>query len=33
VVILLYSDYSRRLINRLFERRKGTQHDTADTAT
>ena len=29
LVILLYSDYSRRLINRLFERRKGTQHDTA----
>ncbi len=36
LVILLYSDYSRRLINRLFERRKDTQHDTAtqsDTAT
>jgi galactofuranose transport system permease protein len=28
VVILLYSDYSRRLINRLFERR-GSKHDTA----
>jgi ribose/xylose/arabinose/galactoside ABC-type transport system permease subunit len=28
LVILLYSDYSRRLINRLFERR-GSQHDTA----
>lgn len=28
VVILLYSDYSRGLINRLFERR-GSQHDTA----
>jgi ribose/xylose/arabinose/galactoside ABC-type transport system permease subunit len=28
LVILLYSDYSRRLINRLFERR-GPQHDTA----
>jgi simple sugar transport system permease protein len=28
VVILLYSDYSRGLINRLFERR-GPQHDTA----
>ncbi len=28
VVILLYSDYSRRMINRLFERR-GPQHDTA----
>jgi ribose/xylose/arabinose/galactoside ABC-type transport system permease subunit len=28
VVIVLYSDYSRRLINRLFERR-GPQHDTA----
>jgi len=27
VVILLYSDYSRRLINRMFERRKGTQDD------
>ena len=36
LVILLYSDYSRRLINRLFERRKDTQHDTEtqlDTAT
>ncbi len=36
LVILLYSDYSRRLINRLFERRKGTHHDTAtqrDTAS
>jgi simple sugar transport system permease protein len=35
LVILLYSDYSRRLINRFFERRKDTQHDTAaqhDTA-
>jgi ribose/xylose/arabinose/galactoside ABC-type transport system permease subunit len=29
LVILLYSDYSRRLINRLFERRKGTQHNAA----
>ncbi len=28
VVILLYSDYSRRLMNRLFERR-GSKHDTA----
>jgi ribose/xylose/arabinose/galactoside ABC-type transport system permease subunit len=28
LVILLYSDYSRRLMNRLFERR-GSQHDTA----
>jgi galactofuranose transport system permease protein len=28
-VILLYSNYSRRLINRLFERR-GPQHDTAN---
>ena len=28
MVILLYSDYSRRLMNRLFERR-GAQHDTA----
>jgi len=28
VVILLYSDYSRRLVNRLFERR-GSKHDTA----
>jgi ribose/xylose/arabinose/galactoside ABC-type transport system permease subunit len=28
LVILLYSDYSRRLINRLFERR-GSQHDAA----
>ena len=28
VVILLYSDYSRRLVNRLFERR-GAKHDTA----
>jgi simple sugar transport system permease protein len=28
VVILLYSDYTRRLINRLFERR-GSKHDTA----
>lgn len=28
VVILLYSDYARRLINRLFERR-GSKHDTA----
>jgi simple sugar transport system permease protein len=27
-VILLYSDYSRRLMNRLFERR-GSKHDTA----
>ncbi|HMD89638.1 MAG TPA: ABC transporter permease [Anaerolineaceae bacterium] len=36
VVILLYSDYSRRLINRLFERRRGIRHDTAiprDTAS
>jgi predicted RND superfamily exporter protein len=35
LVILLYSDYSRRLINRFFERRRDTQHDTAaqhDTA-
>jgi len=29
VVILLYSDYTRRLINRLFERR-GSQHGTAN---
>jgi ribose/xylose/arabinose/galactoside ABC-type transport system permease subunit len=29
LVILLYSDYSRRLMNRLFERR-GPQHDTAN---
>ncbi len=28
LVILLYSDYSRRFLNRLFER-KGHQHDTA----
>jgi galactofuranose transport system permease protein len=28
VVILLYSDYTRRLLNRLFERR-GSKHDTA----
>jgi ribose/xylose/arabinose/galactoside ABC-type transport system permease subunit len=28
LVILLYSDYSRRLVNRLFERR-GSQHGTA----
>jgi simple sugar transport system permease protein len=28
VVILLYSDYTRRMINRLFERR-GSKHDTA----
>jgi simple sugar transport system permease protein len=28
VVILLYSDYTRRLMNRLFERR-GSKHDTA----
>jgi galactofuranose transport system permease protein len=28
LVILLYSDYSRRLVNRLFEQR-GLQHDTA----
>jgi galactofuranose transport system permease protein len=28
VVILLYSDYARRLLNRLFERR-GSKHDTA----
>ena len=28
LVILLYSDYSRRLMNQLFERR-GSQHDTA----
>jgi len=28
VVILLYSDYTRRFMNRLFERR-GTKHDTA----
>ncbi|MFZ5910731.1 MAG: ABC transporter permease [Chloroflexota bacterium] len=28
LVILLYSDYSRRFMNRLFERR-GAQHDTA----
>jgi ribose/xylose/arabinose/galactoside ABC-type transport system permease subunit len=36
LVILLYSDYSRRLINRFFERGRDTQHDTAaqhDTAT
>jgi simple sugar transport system permease protein len=35
LVILLYSDYSRRLINRFFERRRDTQHNTAaqhDTA-
>jgi simple sugar transport system permease protein len=30
LVILLYSDYSRRLINRFFERRRDTQHDTAN---
>jgi galactofuranose transport system permease protein len=29
LVILLYSDYSRRFMNRLFERR-GPQHDTAN---
>jgi ribose/xylose/arabinose/galactoside ABC-type transport system permease subunit len=29
LVILLYSEYSRRLMNRLFERR-GPQHDTAN---
>ena len=29
LVILLYSDYSRRFMNRLFERR-GSQHDTAN---
>jgi len=29
VVILLYSDYTRRLMNRLFER-KGSQHGTAN---
>lgn len=29
VVILLYSDYTRQIINRLFER-KGSQHDTAN---
>lgn len=29
LVVLLYSDYSRRLMNRLFERR-GSQHDTAN---
>jgi simple sugar transport system permease protein len=29
LVILLYSDYSRRLMNRLFERR-GSQHGTAN---
>jgi ribose/xylose/arabinose/galactoside ABC-type transport system permease subunit len=29
VVILLYSDYTRRFMNRVFERR-GTQHDTAN---
>ena len=29
VVILLYSDYTRRLMNRLFERR-GPQHDAAN---
>jgi simple sugar transport system permease protein len=29
LVILLYSDYSRRLMNRLFEQR-GSQHDTAN---
>jgi ribose/xylose/arabinose/galactoside ABC-type transport system permease subunit len=29
VVILLYSDYARRLLNKLSERRKGTQHGTA----
>jgi ribose/xylose/arabinose/galactoside ABC-type transport system permease subunit len=30
VVILLYSDFARRLMNRLFERRRGTQHGTAN---
>lgn len=30
VVILLYSDYSRRLLNRLFERRKGSKHEAAN---
>jgi ribose/xylose/arabinose/galactoside ABC-type transport system permease subunit len=30
VVILLYSDYTRRLLNRIFERRKGSQHGTAN---
>ena len=29
VVILLYSDYARRLLNRLFER-KGPQHDATN---
>lgn len=29
LVIFLYSDYSRRLMNRLVER-KGTQHGTAN---
>jgi simple sugar transport system permease protein len=29
VVILLYSDYTRRFINRFFERR-GSRHDTAN---
>jgi simple sugar transport system permease protein len=29
VVILLYSDYARRFVNRVFERR-GSQHDTAN---
>ncbi len=30
LVILLYSDYSRRLMNQIFERRRGSQHDTAN---
>jgi ribose/xylose/arabinose/galactoside ABC-type transport system permease subunit len=30
VVILLYSDYTRRLLNRILERRKGSQHGTAN---
>jgi galactofuranose transport system permease protein len=30
IVILLYSDYSRRLLNRLFERRKGSKHEAAN---
>ncbi len=36
LVILLYSEYSRRLINRFFERRRDIQHDTTtqhDTVT
>ena len=30
LVILLYSDYARRLLNRISERRKGTQHGTTN---